>query len=137
MEKVQACVIVKSIRESLANNPSQFNINISISGQHVVSHGGTGINISVTGGGPGSKTIGQKVSVDNAQVEIAKGRASAAMEQQIKALVDTLQKIEDQLAADSPDSGVISRLYNSMKGTWVPGIITSVLGTVLSKWLGL
>jgi hypothetical protein len=137
MEKAEAYKIVMSIKDSLAKDPGQFNISINLTGQHVVSHGGTGISVSVTGGGPGSTTIGQRVSVDGAQFEIATATPSAAMDQQIKALVDTLQKIADQLAGDNPDSGVISRLYNSMKGTWVPGVITSVLGTVLSKWLGL
>ncbi len=102
-----------------------------------MSHGGTGLHIQATGGGPGSKTIGQQVSLNGSHIEIGRQRGLAAMEQQLQALVGVLDTIVEQLKADTPDKSIVSRAYESLKGIWVPGVITSVLGYVLSKSIGL
>jgi hypothetical protein len=139
MDRNEARQLVKAIKESITSDPGQFNIAIAVNvtGQKIVSHGGTGLHIQATGGGPGSTTVGQQVSVDGSHIEIGRQHGLAAMGQQLQALADALDTIIVQLEAETPDKSIVSRAYTSLKDTWVPGVITSVLGCVLSRAIGL
>jgi len=137
MEINEAITIIESVTQSLKDNQSQFHITVNVTGQKITSHGGTGLSITATGGGMGSTTIGQMVSVDGSQIEISQNRGKQAMNEQFNALFITLTQIIDQLKAESPDRGIISRLYESLKNTWVPGVIASVVGSVLTSAIGL
>lgn len=133
MEIKEAVDIIEEIIQSLKNNPSQFHISVNVTGQQITSHGGIGLSITATGGGPGSTTIGQKVSVGGADVRILQESGVQAMNAQFNALLQTLHKIAEQLQSSSPDQGVISKLYNSLKNTWVPDIIVSIVGLLLKR----
>ena len=137
MNAREAADIVRAMSASIQSNPTQFQINLNVTGQRVTSHGGTGVRITAVGGGPGSTTIGQKVSLDGASIEISQARASEAMGQQFQALVDALDRIAQELESASPNRSTIERIYRSLAGTWVPGLVTSVLGNILGKVLGL
>jgi len=137
MEIKEAITILESLAQSLIDNPSQFHITVNVTGQKITSHGGTGLSITATGGGISSTTIGQVVSSDGSQIEISQKRGQQAMNDQFNALLQTLTQIIDQLKEPSPDKGVISRLFESLKNTWVPGVIISVVGSVLTSAIGL
>ena len=137
MDRGEAQQILEAIKNSIVSDPGQFNIEVNVTGQKIVSHGGTGLHIQATGGGPGSTTIGQQLSLDGSHIEIGRQRGLAAMKQQFQALVDALDIIIEQLKIETPDKRIASRAFASLKDTWVPGIITSVLGYVLSKVIGL
>ena len=121
--------------ESLATQPGQFRIQVSVTGQKVVSHGGTGLSITATGGAAGSTTIGQRISASIGDVEIQQG--TQAFDSRLHQLVDTLNQIAAELETPSPNRGRLKGLYQSLLGTWVPGVITSVIGNVLGADLGL
>ena len=99
------------------------------------SNGSTGMIVSAQGGGAGSKTIGLNVSLDNNKVQIAKKTADVALSQQMNQLYNTLNDIAEKL--NTEDKSVIESMYNSLKNTWVPGVITSVLGNILSLVIGI
>jgi len=80
--------------------------------------GGTGINASASAG--------------NMQIEIAQERGENAMNQQIQALVNHLLAMAQELKSDSPDKSKLKKMYESLKDTWVPGVISSVVGNLLS-----
>ena len=132
MENAEAANIIRSVANSIRNNPGQFHIEINVTGQHVESHGGTGSSITAIGGGAGSNTIGQIVSVDGSQINIAQKMGNQAMDEQLRQLANALDSIAVQLESPSPDKGIIKRTYESLKNTWVPGVITSVIGNVLT-----
>lgn len=137
MERTDACQLVEAIRNSVVSEPSQFQIAVKVTGQKSVSHGGTGVQITATGGGAGSTTIGQKISVDGAQIEIAHQKGTAAMQQQMQALVKALEELGEELKSEEPDKSVIARVYETLKQSWVPGVITSVVGCAVANWIGL
>ena len=137
MNAKEAADVIRGIAKSIVDNPSQFHISVNVVGQQVTSHGGIGLSISAVGGGLGSTTVGQSVSMGGAQVTIAQERGVQAIEQQFQALLDSLSAIATQLESNSPDRGAINRIYRSLVDTWVPGVITSVVGNVLSKAIGL
>lgn len=137
MDRTDACQLVEAIRDSVDSEPSQFQIAVNVTGQKIVSHGGTGVQITATGGGPGSTTIGQKVSVEGAQIEIARQKGTAAMQQQMHALVNALDELAQELKSEEPDKTIIARIYESLEHSWVPGVITSVVGCAVAKWIGL
>jgi len=138
MEIEEAVSIIEEMIQSLKNNPNQFDINVTVTGQQNISHGrGTALSITAKGGGPGSTTIGQKVSVDVADVHILQNRGKQVINAQFNALLQTLDKIARQLQSSSPDKNVIKQLYNSLKNTWVPDLIVSIVGSLLNKAIGL
>jgi len=137
MTPQEAAELIRGIASSIANNPSQFHISVNVTGQQVTSHGGVGLSITAVGGAPGSTTVGQSVSLGGAQVTIAQERGREAMGQQFQALIISLNTIASQLESNPPDKRTIERIYRSLLNTWVPGVITSVVGNVLSKAIGL
>ncbi|QIL89607.1 hypothetical protein GNX18_07460 [Microbulbifer sp. SH-1] len=137
MNKVDAQAIVESLIDSICDSPDQFHIHVKVVGQSITSNGGIGQVVTATGGGPGSTTIGQQVSVSSGDVTLANQKANRALDEQFGALVQSLNTIKEQLASSSTDVGLVEQVYTSLKNTWVPGLIISVLGTALSASLGI
>ena len=137
MSKKEAAGIIDSMTESLRNNPNQFQIQINVAGQFISNAGpGTGVEIHVSGGGPGSNTTGQKVSMDSSQIEITQKAGDEAMKQEMKTLVESLGVISHELTCQKPDKQKISKVCQSLK-TWVPSLIRSVLVCVLTQAVGM
>lgn len=137
MESREAADIVQAISDSLRSDPGQFHIRINIVGQKISSHGGTGLKITATGGGPESTTVGQIVSLDGTHMEISRDQVDQAMAQQVTALINSLDAIAAELRAASPDKSKIQHILDSLKDTWVPGLIMGVLSNALSSAIGL
>ncbi len=136
MEKETASQLIKNIAEAIKNDPAQFHFNVNIFGMNVRASGGsTGMIVSATGGGPGSQTMGLSVSLNNHDIEIAKQTVNAALSQQMTQLYNTLNEIAEKLKSE--DKSAVEGLYNSLKNTWVPGVVTSIIGNVLSLALGI
>ena len=95
------------------------------------------MSVTAVGGGPGSTTIGNQVTMGGSQVEISQQQGLQAMDQQFGALLQTLQNIATQLRAPTPDRSLIQRGIDSLKGTWVPGAITSAVVALVAKVFGL
>ena len=137
MTHAEAADLIDGIARSLEADPGQFHLEVNVIGQMVQSRGGIGLHVSDTGGGPGSTTIGQVVSAGGNQVEIAHEAATDAMKQQYATLLGALKEIAVQLRTGAPNAGKVRTIVDSLKNTWVPGVITSMLGTILDKALGL
>lgn len=135
MNAKEAAGLVRAISNSIKNNPGQFHLDITVTGLSVASHGGIGMISSATGGGPGSTTIGTNVDMGRASVGITQGQQ--AMDEQFKQLTKTLDAMASHLEAVAPDKSAIDRLYRSLLHNWVPGVITSVIGSALSVALGI
>ena len=132
MDRREAAIIIRSIAESIQREPSQFHISVTVSGQSVVSQGGTGLGIVATGGGPGSTTVGQSVTFEGAQVTISQDQGAHVAIDQVSALLQAIRAIADQLESGTPDTNLVHRIYDGLMGTWVPGVITSVIGNLLT-----
>lgn len=137
MQKSDSIEVVQALISSICESPDQFKINVKVVGQSIVSHGGIGQVVTATGGGAGSTTIGQKISVSSGDVTLANQKAAGALDEQFGALIKSLEEIKLQLSSDNTDVDLIEGIYNSLKDTWVPGLIISVLGTVLSSSIGI
>jgi hypothetical protein len=137
MDRLEACRLIEAIRDSVVNAPSQFHFTVNVTGQKIESHGGTGLKITAMGGGPGSTTIGQKLSLDVPHIEIAQQKGNAAIHQQMQNLVDDLSELAEQLKTVEPDKRIISSVYEKLKQQWIPDVITSVVGCAVAKWIGL
>jgi len=98
MNKKEAAEIIDSMIKSIRTNPNQFQIEINVTGQSVSNvSGGIGLSVSATGGGPGSTTIGQKVSVDGSQIRIAQKAGNDAMKLQMQTLIDSLSAMSNEV----------------------------------------
>lgn len=138
MNTKEAIEIIESMIQSLRTYPNQFQIEVNVTGQSISSiGGGVGAIISATGGQPGSTTIGQSVSMDGAQIRIAQKAGINTMNQQMQALIDSLASISEELKSQQPDKQRVSKIYQSLKNTWVPQLIISVLGHVLAQTISI
>lgn len=137
MNKSEASQIINAMISSIKESPDQFKISVKVAGQSIVSHGGIGQVVTATGGGAGSTTIGQKISVSSGDVTIANEKAFRALDEQFQALIGALEEIKTALSEESPDKSLITQIYQSLKNTWVPGLIISVLGNALSLSVGI
>jgi hypothetical protein len=136
MTPTEAADVIEAMAAALRANPQQFHINIKITGQSVTSFGGTGMVVNAVGGGPGSTTIGNQVSMGGAQVEISQQQGLQAMDQQFGALLQTLQDIAAQLRVPTPDRSLIQRMIDGLKDSWVPQVITGALVALVGKVFG-
>ena len=59
------------------------------------------------------------------------------MTEQITALINSLDVISEELRSSSPDKSIIQHLIDSLRGTWVPGVIIGVLSNILSSAIGI
>lgn len=132
MDKETAARLVDAIRQSLQTEPGQFHLEVNVSGQTISVQGGTGLVINAHGGGLGSTTVGQSITLDGTHIKIASRKGHQAMEQQVAALVQTLDDLATELRKAKPDRSLAERLVASLAGTWVPGVITSVLGNIIT-----
>ena len=137
MNPKEAADIAQTIADSLKSDPDQFSISVSVVGQQITSHGGVGLSITATGGEPGSRTIGQSISIDGGQMEILRGNADQAMKEQIAALARSIEGIAGELRHDAPDRSKIRQVLDSFTGTWVPGLIIGVLSNAVSAAIGI
>lgn len=132
-----AADLIDGIVASISGDPAQFHLDIRVIGQQITSYGGTGMSVSVTGGGPGSFTVGNQVSLSGANIEIARKKGIQGFEHQLTALLDALNEVSKQLRSQTPDKTLIQQILTSLKNTWVPGVIVGVIGNAVSKAIGL
>ena len=57
------------------------------------------------------------------------------MSQEISNLVGALNELAKQLESENPDDGFIHKILGSLKDTWVPPLITTVVTTVVGLLL--
>lgn len=137
MERSEAVLIIRELAGSLAAQPNQFNIKIDARATGIKNSvsGGIGMVTNVSGGGAGSSTTGIRVNMSNADIEIARDAGVAAMSQEISSLVGALNELATQLESEKPDEGFIHKILGSLKDTWVPPLITTVVSTVVGLFL--
>lgn len=132
MNTQEAAQIIEAIANSIRENPSQFQfaVHVKIIGASGTAYGGgVGMMGIAQGGGTG---INASASAGNMQIEIAQEKGENAMNQQIQALFNHLLEMAQELKRDSPDKSKLNKMYESLKSTWVPGVISSVVGNLLS-----
>ena len=55
------------------------------------------------------------------------------MDSQIQNLSNILKQFTDELRKNKPDKSILKKIIDSLTNTWVPGVITSILGNVLTR----
>jgi hypothetical protein len=134
MKASEAAELIDMIARSIQENPSQFHFEINVIGtQATAIGGGTGLSVQAHGGEPGSTTIGYQSTISGANIEIARKAANGAIRQEMSALVQTLNNLASELRSSSPDKGRINKIWDSLKQSWIPNVITSVIGSIIAK----
>jgi len=137
MNKTEAIALIETISKSIEQEPSQFYIEVNVTGQKISSSGGIGAIISATGGEPGSTTVGQTISMGGPQIEFARKAANQEIQQQIQALLASLKEIVLELSHQSPDKSRIRSILDSLRESWVPPLIVSLVTKAVTSSIGL
>lgn len=134
MELPEAAELIDGMAKSIREKPSQFHFEIEISGTKATAiGGGVGLSVQARGGGPGSTTIGYQSTLSGASIEIAQKAANDAIRQEMSALVDVLGNLVAELRSASPDKKRITAILDSLKQSWIPNLITSVVANIITK----
>jgi hypothetical protein len=136
MEIHEAAEIIEAVAGSVKENPSQFHFELNITGTRATAiGGGTGLSVQAIGGGPGSKTIGfqSSMSSSSGDIEIARKTANAAIRKEMLALAEALDNLAAELRLATPNKKRITQILDSLKESWVPNTITSVVANIISK----
>jgi len=134
MELSEAAELIDGMAKSIREKPSQFHFEIEISGTKATAiGGGVGLSVQARGGGPGSTTIGYQSTLSGASIEIAQKAANDAIRQEMSALVDVLGNLVAELRSASPNKKRITVILDSLKQSWIPNLITSVVANIITK----
>jgi hypothetical protein len=134
MEINEAAQLVEAIAKSIEQNPGQFHFTVNVTGTRATSiGGGTGLSVQVTGGGPGSQTTGFQSSISGANIEMAQKAADAAISKQMSTLVETLNNLVAELRRPTLSKTRISSMLASLKQTWVPNVIASLVANIVTR----
>ena len=137
MKASEAAEVIDAISRSMRENPTQFHFTVNVAGPSTpVYGGGIGASVPRVGGGIGTAVTGPNVLLSSADITIAQGRGTRAFVQKLEELASALADLAQQLRSPQPDRPRIERLVASMTGTWVPGVVTSVVGKVVSMAMG-
>lgn len=138
MEQIEAASLILAIADSIKRDPTQFQFDVNLTGTSVsATGGGTGLSVNVTGGGVGSNTIGYQSTVNGTRILISQKIADETIHREMDWLNHQLQLIVDELKSQSPDHNKLLSVYNALVNTWVPGVVVSVIGNVLTMVLGI
>ncbi|MCJ7790880.1 MAG: hypothetical protein MUP49_00445 [Dehalococcoidia bacterium] len=136
MEVNEAAQLIEAIAKSIEQNPGQFHshFTVNVTGTKVTSiGGGTGLSVQVTGGGPGSQTTGFQSSISGANIEIAQKAVDAIVSKQMSALAETLNNLVSELRRPTPSKTRIGSMVDSLKQTWVPNVIASLIANIITR----
>lgn len=133
-----AVAVLEAAIKSLKDKPNQFNLQVTCQGMQVTASGGsTGMNMTVIGGAPGSQTMGMKVTMDNAQCNVAGSKVDAAMKEQGEKAIELLTKIKSAIEANKSDKTEVSGLLSELGSTFIVPALQSVIEAVVKKALHL
>ena len=134
MEVNEATQLIEAIAKSIEQNPGQFHFTVNVTGTRGTAiGGGTGISVHTTGGGPGSQTTGFQSTINGTDIEIAQRAADATISKQMSELVETLNNLASELRRPMPNKTSISSMLASLKQTWVPNVIASLVANIITR----
>jgi hypothetical protein len=135
MKAQEAAQIIDTITNALKENPNQFNLSINMSGfsSHVTGGGIGAIGIADQGG----CGIHATVYMENSNMNIINEKANEKLNEEITNLLNQLASISKELKNDDLNKSKIYTIYEKLKNTWVPGVITSVIDNLLTMVFGL
>jgi len=129
VRRYAAIAAIDEAIQSLSNKPNQFSLSVKSTGISVVQSGsgGTGMNVTVTGGGPGSKTTGLDVSMDGHDIQIVQQAATQALSEESQKAIQILQDLKKALSEETVESEEVDSLLTKLRETYIPVIISSII----------
>jgi hypothetical protein len=137
MNTQDAADLIQSILDSMRSNPVQFNFQVSVTTVGAMGFGGpegAGIVGIANGGGIGVQA--SAASPSNVQVQIAQQQASAEINAQAAAALRTLESIVAELRSQSLSTASKDGFLAQLRSTWLPNVIVTVIGAILTKAAG-
>ena len=123
--------------KSLSNEPNQFSLLVKSTGLSIVhsGSGGTGMNVTVSGGAPGSKTTGLQISMDGNEIQVSQQAATEALKAESQKAIKVLQDLKNTLSKETVESGKVDSLLERLRKTYIPSIISSIITKLVTSGL--
>jgi uncharacterized protein YcfJ len=138
MKKEEIVELINSIIESLKTNPSQFYFDVSVNTigmKASATQGGIGAVGQAFGGGTG---INVRTSVGDTEINVANKIADEKIQEQMNDAISLLEKLKDAISQKTNDTGRIKSILDDFRASKIlSGVISSVLGYLLTKYLGI
>lgn len=137
MNSQEAANLIQTILDSMRANPAQFNFNVSVKTVGAIGvggPGGPGIVGIAHGGGIGFQASASSPS--NMQIQIAQQQANQQINEQARVALQILESILQELRAQSLSAEKRDGFLAQLRTTWLPNVIVSLVGTILSAVIG-
>lgn len=130
MEPHEAANLIQAISRSLRVHPSQFKIDISMTGFNASNTGGTGYVAQNSGG------IGFNSSMNDANIQIANNQSHAVLSSELQKYLMKLDEIEAQLRQEQPCTANLQSLAKALYADkWIPNVITAAITIALQNFI--
>ena len=137
MNTQEAANLIQSILDSMKANPAQFNFNVSVTtvgAMGIGGPGGAGIVGIAHGGGIGFQASASAPS--SMQIRIAQQQANAEINAQASVALGALESIVQELRNQSISAAKRDGFVAQLKSTWLPNVIVTLVGEILSSVIG-
>ena len=137
MNTQEAANLIQSILDSMKANPAQFNFNVSVTtvgAMGIGGSGGAGIVGIAHGGGIGFQASASSPS--SVQIQIAQQQANAEINAQASVALTALESIVQELRSQSISAAKRDGIVAQLKTTWLPNVIVTLVGAILSSVIG-
>lgn len=138
MQVSEAADVIEAMAESYRRNPSQFHFAVTVNqvGTSVQANGGgIGMQVSVSGGAPGSKTVGFVSSAGSGSVDasVVRQAAGAEIQQQANAAIDLFNALAAELRSARPQKESVSGILSKMATAMLPPLVVAAVKVLLAK----
>lgn len=138
MQTTEAIEVIEAMTDSFKSLPNQFHFKVNVQQIGTLvqsSSGGVGMNISVTGGGAGSKTTGlsSTASTGSISAEIVKEAAIAEIDNQAAATIAMFEALVTELKTAKPQSSSIKSILAKLATGLAPPLMIAAIRTLLAK----
>jgi len=121
---------------SLSKQPNQFTLNVSTVGTQVSNSGGTGIDIRVAGGGPGSNTIGMQSAANAGNIQMSLAAADDRIRGDADKTISLLTDLKNQLESQKPEESTIKSLLGKLHDTYLAPVVTAIISKLIELRFG-
>lgn len=131
MKAEEAAQVIRTMADSVENDPNQFHIQVITAGVAGISHGGgTGLASTAVGGQPGSVTVGTSGTArggGNVQIQQGDRAAEASLDEAVQALRELAQLAESGPSRDT----LWERVQQLNQIATMPSLIVNASATAL------
>jgi hypothetical protein len=137
MTNDEAVSLIQAMLASMRANPSQFHFDVNVTTVGAMGIGGPGGHgIVGIANGPGVGVYASASAPSAVQIQIAERSANDRLNAEFGTIQQALEGIIQELKNQSMTIAKRDGFLAQLKSTWLPNVLVTILGSILSAVLG-